>query len=54
MKNVLAIGNAMNDGTWKGGAVGFKLSSLMRLSQTKSSDGSSTVLDYLVKVNIIN
>ena len=49
-KSVLAIGNAMNDGTWKGGAVGFKLSSITRLSQTKSADGKSSVLDYLVKV----
>lgn len=50
MKSVLAIGNAMNDGTWKGGAMGFKLSSLTRLNQTKSVDGSSTVMDYLVKI----
>jgi len=50
MKCVLAIGNAMNKGTWKGGARGFRLASLIRLQQTKSTDGKSTVMDYLLQV----
>ena len=35
MKSVLAIGNAMNEGTWKGGAAGFKLSGLSKLHQVQ-------------------
>jgi hypothetical protein len=65
LKCVLAIGNSMNQvtfslptsnsshttqGTWKGGAKAIKLASLTRLSQTKSVDGKSTVMDYLIQV----
>jgi hypothetical protein len=50
MHTVLAIGNAMNGGTWKGSAVGFRLSSLPKLNQTKSADGKCTVLDYMTQV----
>lgn len=50
MRNVLAIGNVMNGGTYKGSASGFRLSSLSKLSQTKSSDGTTTVLDYLIQI----
>jgi hypothetical protein len=39
-----------SQGTWKGGAKAIKLASLTRLSQTKSVDGKSTVMDYLVQV----
>ena len=49
-RNILAIGNIMNKGTWKGDAFGFRLSSLSKLHQTKSSDGKSTVLDYLIQM----
>jgi hypothetical protein len=35
-------------GTWKGGAKGFRLVSLARLSHTKSTDGKSTIMNYLV------
>jgi Formin Homology 2 Domain/Subunit CCDC53 of WASH complex len=47
---VLRIGNIMNEGTRTGGAAGFKFDSLLKLTQTKSSDGKTTVLDYLVTV----
>lgn len=47
---VLRIGNIMNEGTRTGGAAGFKFDSLLRLTQTKSSDGKMTVLDFLVAV----
>lgn len=47
--NVLAIGNAMNQGTHAGGARGFKLDSLLKLTQTKSQDKKTTVLDFLVE-----
>lgn len=50
MVSVLAIGNAMNRGSWKGSATGFRLGSLIKLVQTKSTDGKSTLLDYLILV----
>lgn len=50
MVSVLAIGNAMNRGSWKGSASGFRLGSLIKLVQTKSTDGKSTLLDYLILV----
>jgi cellobiose-specific phosphotransferase system component IIB len=46
---VLQIGNIMNEGTRTGGAAGFKFDSLLKLTQTKSADGKTTVLDYLVE-----
>lgn len=49
---VLRIGNVMNEGTRTGGAAGFRFDSLLRLTQTKTSDGKITVLDYLVTVFI--
>jgi len=47
---VLEIGNIMNEGTRTGGASGFKFDSLLRLTQTKSGDGKTTVLDYMVTI----
>jgi hypothetical protein len=47
---VLHVGNIMNEGTRTGGASGFKFDSLLKLTQTKSSDGKTTVLDYLVMI----
>jgi len=47
---VLYVGNIMNEGTRTGGAAGFKFDSLLKLTQTKSSDGKTTVLDYLVMI----
>ncbi|GAX11743.1 hypothetical protein FisN_7Lh124 [Fistulifera solaris] len=50
LEMVLNIGNIMNEGTRTGGASGFKFDSLLKLTQTKSSDGKTTVLDFLVNV----
>jgi hypothetical protein len=50
LEMVLNIGNIMNQGTRTGGASGFKFDSLLKLTQTKSSDGKTTVLDFLVNV----
>jgi hypothetical protein len=50
LEMVLRVGNIMNEGTRTGGAAGFKFDSLLRLTQTKSSDGRTTVLDFLVTV----
>jgi hypothetical protein len=45
---VLQVGNILNEGTRTGGAAGFKFDSLLKLTQTKSSDGKTTVLDFVV------
>ena len=44
---ILALGNYMNRGQ-RGNAVGFRISSLNRLSDTKSSTKNTTLLHYLV------
>lgn len=46
---VLELGNALNEGTTRGAASGFALSSLSKLMDTKSQDGS-TLMHYLCKV----
>lgn len=48
LEMVLQIGNVMNEGCRSGGASGFKFDSLLKLTQTKSNDGSTTLLDYMV------
>ena len=51
METVLAIGNIMNRGTFKGGAAGFSLDSLLKLTQTRStSDKKVTLMEYLCNV----
>ena len=49
---VLTIGNVMNAGTRTGDAAGFTFDSLLKLTQTKSMDGKTTVLDYIVMIFI--
>jgi hypothetical protein len=52
LQMVLNIGNLMNEGTLNGGVDAFKFESLSKLSQTKSADGKTTVLDYIVETFI--
>ena len=52
LQMVLDIGNFMNEGTLNGTVAAFKFESLSKLSQTKSSDGKTTVLDYIVETFI--
>lgn len=52
LEMVLNIGNLMNEGTLNGGVEAFKFESLPKLSQTKSFDGKTTVLDYIVETFI--
>ena len=42
----------MNEGSLDGGVEAFKFESLPKLSQTKSADGKTTVLDYIVETFI--
>jgi len=44
---ILTVGNELNRGTYKGNSSGFKLSSLSKLTQTKTNKGG-TLLSYLV------
>uniref|UniRef100_A0A1J3D5Z8 Formin-like protein n=1 Tax=Noccaea caerulescens TaxID=107243 RepID=A0A1J3D5Z8_NOCCA len=47
MQTILAIGNALNQGTNRGNAVGFKLDSLPKLSETRSSHFHKNLMHYL-------
>ncbi|GLE05174.1 hypothetical protein PINS_up014162 [Pythium insidiosum] len=47
---VLSLGNALNDGTARGGAKGFRLSILLKLNQVKASDNSITLLNYVAQL----
>ena len=44
----LALGNALNSGTPRGGAYGFHIDGLLKLPTIKSLDGKETLLDYIV------
>ena len=45
---VLMLGNYMNADGAKGGAQGFKISSINKLTDTKSADNQVTLLHYIV------
>lgn len=45
---VLAVGNYINGGTFRGGAWGFKIDALTKLTETKASNPRLTLLNYLV------
>jgi len=47
---ILLVGNFVNGGTNRGNAVGFKLGSLTKITDTKSTDNKSTLMNYLTKV----
>ena len=47
LAEILAVGNIMNAGTAKGGAMGITVESLLKLTQTRSACGGMTVLDYI-------
>lgn len=46
---VLALGNHMNGGTGRGGAWGFAIESLVKMTDVKSVDGSQTMMNYLAQ-----
>lgn len=55
LSTVLALGNALNGGTFRGSAAGFQLEALLRLKDTKTSGPAApgkppTLLHYLVKL----
>ncbi|XP_028067158.1 formin-like protein 18 [Camellia sinensis] len=50
MKKILFLGNTLNQGTARGSAVGFKLDSLLKLTDTRASNSRMTLMHYLCKV----
>ncbi|KAL0335599.1 UNVERIFIED_CONTAM: Formin-like protein 20 [Sesamum radiatum] len=50
MKKILYLGNTLNQGTARGSAIGFKLDSLLKLTDTRASTGKMTLMHYLCKV----
>ncbi|OQR85521.1 hypothetical protein ACHHYP_11732 [Achlya hypogyna] len=47
---ILALGNVLNEGTEHADASGVTLSSLLKLSETRSTDQSITLLQYLIQL----
>ena len=46
---ILAHGNYLNGTTMRGGAFGFKLSSLAKIAEMKTKDNKSNLLNYIVE-----
>jgi len=47
---VLEVGNFLNESTPRGGVFGFKLNSLIKMADTKSTDNTATLVQYIVKI----
>ncbi|KAI3820860.1 hypothetical protein L1987_08410 [Smallanthus sonchifolius] len=50
MKRILYVGNTLNQGTARGAAVGFKLDSLLKLTDTRASNSNATLMHYICKL----
>nr|XP_009614532.1 formin-like protein 20 [Nicotiana tomentosiformis] len=50
MKKILFLGNTLNQGTARGSAIGFKLDSLLKLTDTRATNNKMTLMHYLCKV----
>ncbi|CAK9146645.1 unnamed protein product [Ilex paraguariensis] len=50
MQTILSLGNALNHGTARGSAVGFRLDSLLKLTDTRARNRKLTLMHYLCKV----
>ncbi|KAK2646750.1 hypothetical protein Ddye_021945 [Dipteronia dyeriana] len=50
MQTILSLGNALNQGTARGSAIGFRLDSLLKLTDTRSLNSKMTLMHYLCKV----
>ncbi|XP_031122888.1 formin-like protein 18 isoform X3 [Ipomoea triloba] len=49
MQTILSLGNALNQGTARGSAVGFRLDSLLKLTETRARNNKMTLMHYLCK-----
>lgn len=54
MKVILLVGNYMNAGSRNQGSHGFKVDFITKLSNTKTSDNTSTLMHYLARVMVKN
>ncbi|KAI6681258.1 hypothetical protein NL676_035139 [Syzygium grande] len=50
MQTILSLGNALNQGTARGSAIGFRLDSLLKLTDTRAKNNKITLMHYLCKV----
>ncbi|KAJ0885410.1 putative tensin phosphatase, C2 domain, formin, FH2 domain, protein-tyrosine phosphatase [Helianthus annuus] len=50
MQTILQLGNALNQGTARGSAIGFRLDSLLKLADTRARNNRMTLMHYLCKV----
>ncbi|KAG1347871.1 putative Formin-like protein 17 [Cocos nucifera] len=50
MKKILYLGNTLNQGTARGSAIGFRLDSLLKLTDTRATNNKMTLMHYLCKV----
>jgi diaphanous 1 len=50
LEQVLAIGNYLNGQTNRGGAYGFKIDSLVKLSDIKMKDNKTTLFMYIIDI----
>ncbi|CAA7399776.1 unnamed protein product [Spirodela intermedia] len=50
MQTILTLGNVLNQGTARGSAVGFKLDSLLKLSDIRARNNRMTLMHYLSKL----
>ncbi|KAK4374586.1 hypothetical protein RND71_005263 [Anisodus tanguticus] len=50
LKKILFLGNTLNQGTARGSAIGFKLDSLLKLTDTRATNNKMTLMHYLCKV----
>uniref|UniRef100_A0A7R9YEI9 Formin-like protein n=1 Tax=Pinguiococcus pyrenoidosus TaxID=172671 RepID=A0A7R9YEI9_9STRA len=49
LQRLLAVGNILNEGTYRGNATSISLDSLLSVTTTKGADRKTTVLDYVVR-----
>ena len=49
LEGILAVGNHLNGGTYRGQAVGFRLESLLKLTDVKAVDRKTSLLHFVVK-----
>ncbi|XP_022997918.1 formin-like protein 20 isoform X2 [Cucurbita maxima] len=50
LKRILCLGNMLNQGTARGSAIGFRLDSLSKLTDTRATNNKMTLMHYLCKV----
>lgn len=50
MQTILQLGNALNQGTSRGSAIGFRLDSLLKIADTRARNKKTTLMHYLCKV----